>query len=60
MESFHKQYKNILEGYIEEQYIEFAQKNLENYLRHFSGFSKWTSRIDRYLLQSLLVKRKYI
>lgn len=60
LESFYKRSKNILEeGYIEEQYREFAQKNIENYLRHLSGFNKWTSRIDRYLLKSLLVKRKY-
>ena len=60
LESFYKRSKNILEeGYIEEQYREFAQKNIDNYLRYFSGFNKWISRIDRYLLKDFLVKIKY-
>lgn len=60
MELFYKRSKNILtENYIEERYREFAQKNIENYLRYFSGFNKWISRIDRYLLKDFLVKRKY-
>ena len=60
LDSFNKRSRDILtEGYIKKQYKEFAQKNIENYLRHFSGFNKWTSRIDRYLLKGLLLKRKY-
>ena len=60
LDSFNKRSRDILtEGYIKKQYKEFAQKNIENYLRHFSGFNKCTSRIDRYLLKGLLLKRKY-
>ena len=60
LDSFNKRSRDILtEGYIEEQYREFAQKNIDNYLRYFSGFNKWISRIDRYLLKDFLVKIKY-
>lgn len=60
LEAFNKCSKDILiEGFVEKQYEEFAQKNIGNYLRHFSGFGKWISRIDRYLLKGLLIKNKY-
>jgi len=49
----------LQEGFIEEQYRKFAQDNMQNYLRSFSGFGKWLSRIDRRLLNGMLLKRKY-
>lgn len=45
-------------GFIEEKYREFAVKNIDNYLRKFLGFGKWTSRIDRILLKGMLVKMR--
>lgn len=58
--AFHKRSEEILkEGFIQEQYKEFAEKSIENYLRNFSGFGKWLSRVDRYLLKGNLLKNKY-
>lgn len=60
LESFNKRSKEILEdGFIEKQYKEFAKKNIGNYLKTFSGFGKWLSRVDRYLLRNTLLKHKY-
>ena len=55
----HRSNEILQEGFIEEQYQEFAQENIQNYLRSFSGFGKWLSRIDRRLLNGMLLKRKY-
>ena len=58
--SFRKRSDEILkEGFIEQQYRQFAQKNRDSYLRRFSGFGKWLSRIDRRLLNGMLVRKKY-
>lgn len=58
--AFHKRSEEITqEKFIEHQYQKFAKKNIESYLRSFSGFSKWLSRIDRRLLNGMLIKRKY-
>lgn len=46
-------------GFIEKQYKEFAEKNTNSYLRTLSGFGKLISRLDRYLLNGFLLKRKY-
>jgi poly-gamma-glutamate synthesis protein (capsule biosynthesis protein) len=55
---FKKRSEEILkEGFISEQYTKFAENNIENYLRTFSGFGKWMSRIDRHLFKGkLLIK----
>ena len=34
-------------------------KNLDNYLRSFSGFGRWFSWIDRYIFKGLLIKLIY-
>jgi len=58
--SFRKRSDEILkEGFIEQQYRQFAQKNRDSYLRRFSGFGKCLSRIDRRLLNGMLMKKKY-
>ena len=58
--SFRKRSDEILkQGFIEQQYRQFAQKNRDSYLRRFSGFGKWLSRIDRRLLNGMLMKKKY-
>lgn len=55
----HRSNEILQEGFIEEQYRKFAQDNMQNYLRSFSGFGKWLSRIDRRLLNGILMKKKY-
>jgi poly-gamma-glutamate synthesis protein (capsule biosynthesis protein) len=58
--AFHKRSSEILKsGFVEQQYRQFAQENIQSYLRRFSGFGKWLSRIDRKLLNGMLLKRKY-
>lgn len=60
LSSFHERSDEILqEGFIEQQYKKFAENNMESYLRIFSGFGKWLSRIDRHLLKGSLLKHKY-
>ncbi|NFO31260.1 CapA family protein [Clostridium botulinum] len=60
LKSFIKRSKEIQQkGFIEIRYKEFAKKNAELYLRSFSGFGKWISRFDRYLLKGSLLKYKY-
>lgn len=57
---FYKRSDEILkEEFIKEKYREFAEKNIKNYLRNFSGFGKWLSRFDRYLLKGNLLNNKY-
>lgn len=60
LSALHKRSDEILQkGFIEKQYEKFAKKNTESYLKSFSGFGKWLSRIDRYLLKGSLLKHKY-
>lgn len=60
LSAFYKRSEEILqEAFIKEQYRKFAEKSMENYLRNFSGFGKWLSRVDRYLLKGNLLKNKY-
>lgn len=60
LKAFNKRSEEILEeGFIKEQYIKLSRKSMENYLRNFSGFGKWLSRVDRYLLRGNLIKSKY-
>lgn len=57
---FHKRSEEILqEGFIQEEYSRLAKESFNSYLRQFSGFGKWLSRIDRKLLKGNLIKRKY-
>jgi len=49
----------LIEGFVEEKYKKFAREQIDSYLRSFSGFGKWMSRIDRKLLKGSLVRRKY-
>lgn len=60
LEAFHKRSSEILKnGFVEQQYQKFAKENTQLYLRKFSGFGKWLSRIDRKLLNGMISKRKY-
>lgn len=60
LSAFHKRSYEILQSeFIEKKYESFAEKNIESYLRTFSGFGKWLSRVDRYLLKGNLLKYKY-
>ena len=45
--------------FVEKKYIEFAEDNIKSYLRSLSGTGKWISRIDRYLLKDMLIKKRY-
>lgn len=47
------------EGVIEAKYEQFANEKIEGYLRALSGVGKWSSRIDRKLMNGRLIKRKY-
>jgi poly-gamma-glutamate synthesis protein (capsule biosynthesis protein) len=58
--AFKQRSEEILQHeFIRKKYKEFAQKNIQSYLKNFSGFNKWISRIDRRLLNGMLLKRKY-
>ena len=60
LSKFYNRSKEILlDGFIEEQYRLFAKKNIDNYLRFFSGYNKWLSRIDRYILKGFLINHIY-
>jgi len=58
--AYHKRSNKILQdGFVEQRYREFAVDNHLLYVRHFAGFGKWLSMLDRYLLKGMLAKRKY-
>ena len=58
--AYHKRSNEILQdGFVEQRYREFAVDNHLLYVRHFAGFGKWLSMLDRYLLKGMLAKRKY-
>lgn len=60
LSSFLSRSEEILrEGFIEEKYKEFADLNIETYIRNLSGLGKWLSRIDRYLLNGWLLGKIY-
>ncbi|MFA9396902.1 MAG: hypothetical protein ACERKV_01365 [Clostridiaceae bacterium] len=60
LEVFYKRSDEIIQdGFVKYEYQKFAQKNTESYLRSFSGFGKWLSRIDRRLLNGVMLKGKY-
>jgi len=55
---FKKRSEEILqEGFISHQYAKFAENNIEKYLRTFSGFGKWMSRVDRHIFKGKLLKK---
>jgi poly-gamma-glutamate synthesis protein (capsule biosynthesis protein) len=60
LQAFQQRSDEILQdNFVEQQYQKFAQENIQSYLRRFFGFGKWLSRIDRRLLNGMLLKRKY-
>lgn len=60
LEAFHERSDEILqEGFVNQHYKKFSDEYIELYLRGFSGFGKWLSRVDRYLLNGSLLKHKY-
>lgn len=57
---FYKNSKDIRnEGFVENQYQKFANEKMEGYLRTFSGFGKWLSRIDRRILSGVILRKRY-
>ena len=57
---FQKRSVEILQDdFVEQEYLRFAVDNLLFYEKHFAGFGKWLSRIDRRLFKGALLKRKY-
>lgn len=57
--AFQKRSEEITQdGFVERYYRQFAQENRASYLRSLFGFGKWKSRIDRRLLNGMLLKRK--
>ena len=60
LNAFKQRSQEILQkGFIEKEYKNFAQDNIQSYLRKLSGVGKWMSRIDRKILNGLILKRKY-
>lgn len=60
LSEFYSRSEKILdENFIKKEYEELAKKNREKYLRSFSGFGKWFGRVDRILLNGILVKQLY-
>jgi len=60
LSGFDSRSKEILDdGFIERNYEKFAAKNIKSHLVKLSGFGKWKSRIDRRLLNNMLLKQKY-
>lgn len=60
LSGFYSRSREILNrGFIENNYVKFADEKIKSYLRILSGFGKWKSRIDRRLLNNFLLKRKY-
>jgi poly-gamma-glutamate capsule biosynthesis protein CapA/YwtB (metallophosphatase superfamily) len=60
LESFHNRSLEILqEEFIEQKYEEFARNSIQSYLRAFSGVGKWISRLDRKLLNGMVIKTIY-
>ncbi|MEK3888433.1 CapA family protein [Bacillus sp. FSL K6-3431] len=47
------------EGFIEENYQEYADEKITGYLRQFSGLGKWLSRIDRKIFKGSLINFLY-
>ena len=43
--------KEIMDEFVQNSCVEFLQAYIQSYLRIFSGFSKWLSRIDKYLFK---------
>lgn len=60
LSGFDSRSKEILnEGFIEKNYEKFAAENIKSYLSKLSGFGKWKLRIDRRLLNNMLLKQKH-
>lgn len=60
LKDFYRRSNEILQtNFIQKKYLKLAEEVAEVYLRKLSGFGKWTSRVDRYLLRGALLKRKY-
>lgn len=60
LNEFYRRSDEILEDeFIEENYKAFAIENVKQYLRGFSGLGKWISRIDRKLLNDMLLRKGY-
>jgi poly-gamma-glutamate capsule biosynthesis protein CapA/YwtB (metallophosphatase superfamily) len=60
LDQFNRRSSEILnENFVIQNYMEFSKKNIEFYLRKMSGFGKWLSRLDRYILKGHLLKIVY-
>jgi len=57
---FRKRSREILSpGYVEEKFIEFAKKNINLYLQVLYARPRWLSFLDRRVLGSFLISKKY-
>lgn len=60
LEGFEARSKEIKrEGFIEENYREFAKNYMNNYLRKLAGYGKWKSRFDRFIFSNKMIQKKY-
>lgn len=57
---YHQRSSDILKaGFIEKKFEQFAAENILFYIRHFAGFGKWLSRLDRRLFNGWLTRNKF-
>ncbi|HOP51213.1 MAG TPA: CapA family protein [Ignavibacteriales bacterium] len=55
---FYKRSSDILKkDFVEQQYLQFAKKNINSYLYKLSGFNKLLSGIDRKLLNGMIIRK---
>jgi len=55
---FYKRSSDILKKeFVEQQYLQFAKKNINSYLYKLSGFNKLLSGIDRKLLNGMIIRK---
>ncbi len=60
LEAFIKRSGEMLqEGFIKQNYIQFAMSYFSNYIRNIAGFGKWKTIIDNRLLKGYISRHKY-
>ena len=60
LNDFSKRSEEIKEkGFVSRKYLEYADTQLDNYLRSLSGLNKWVYRFDKYICRGLLFKKMF-
>lgn len=60
LNEFYRRSKEIQkEGFLNQQYTRFAEREINGYLTIVGGMNKWVSRIDRKLLGGRILKKQY-